>query len=261
MAHLRDELYQRHLLVIRGLAPLHPDELLEFADLFGTVEMPLEGSAVLEGQTLVEVVRRTGQDPEYASPASEPQRGIRIPSSFYWHADRSFLVSPSLVTLAYAQTPAPVGGDTQFLNLELAWRGQDDRLKDRLERTFGIHSYSRYRRELAHVRYSEGAIQSADSLYPTVMHPLLMTHPVTGATIPYLSPLTLQTVVPLVRMRHVEAAMERLLNPESPAFSEAFCSIGMPAGTLLVWDNFGAIHRGTPSFGDIELWRVTLSQP
>lgn len=250
-----DDLFAHHVVVIRGLGELGAEHLMAVASLIGQPEIPIASAQRLSRHPFVELVSRTGTEPEYATPAAEPRLGVRIPSSFYWHSDRSFLREPSLATVAYLHRAPEMGGDLQFINLVRAVAALSLEQRELLNDLVGTHSYARYWLQLAGVEHNDQAIAGAMRLYPDVMHPLMPVHPITRLTLPYISPLTLRAVSTMVHRAEVDAALAVLL----ATCTDAFTDIHLFQHDLVLWDNYGALHRGTPSVGPRELWRITVA--
>jgi alpha-ketoglutarate-dependent taurine dioxygenase len=72
-----------------------------------------------------------------------------------WHSDLSFTSVPSLGSLLRGITIPPVGGDTMFTNMYLAWETLSRGLKKLLDGLHGIHTGSRKIVDLASDRAAE----------------------------------------------------------------------------------------------------------
>ena len=57
-----------------------------------------------------------------------------------WHTDVSYNVKPTKVIVLKSIKIPPVGGDTMFLNMELAWDTLDDKIKDKIKNRKALHS-------------------------------------------------------------------------------------------------------------------------
>jgi taurine dioxygenase len=92
-----------------------------------------------------------------------------------WHSDLSFTLAPALGSLLRAVEVPPVGGDTLFANMTLAYDVLSQRMKQMLDGLHGIHHAER-----------KGADQAAQweaenrRLNPPVAQPIVRVHPETG---------------------------------------------------------------------------------
>ena len=257
-AEIRDHVFANHLVVIKGMGGMAVQEFANFAMLFGEPETPLENTTLHPLDARVEVLKRTSHDVHYQhalTEASEPG-GTRKPSSFYWHADRSFLPQPSSLTITRVVQSPRQGGNTEFINTEIAYAALNDEQKDRLMGLVGVHSYAFYHAHLAGAdKYTPEEISQKEALYPPVTHPIVQQHPVTGNSVAYTSPLTLAGFTDPEKGMEAQSTLEAILAEDQPAFY----SHAWQTGDVVIWDNHGVLHRGSPSTGERELHRMTLS--
>ena len=52
-----------------------------------------------------------------------PTTRMKQTGNYLWHTDKSYHAAPSLMTLLHAKELPPAGGDTQFANMAMAYRG------------------------------------------------------------------------------------------------------------------------------------------
>lgn len=109
-----------------------------------------------------------------------------------WHSDWSFQAQPPAATLLRSEVVPPIGGDTLFVDAAQAYASLSPTLQAMLAPLRAIHSASRaYGTSGVFARETEARTmqivvsEEADS---TVAHPLVRTHPVTGAKALYVSP-------------------------------------------------------------------------
>lgn len=94
-----------------------------------------------------------------------------------WHSDVTWRLEPSLGSILRALIVPPVGGDTLFADMNAAWEGLSDEVKERIDGRTAVHSFT----------HSFGKRMSAEQLdkmrekYPDAVHPVVRTHPETGA--------------------------------------------------------------------------------
>ena len=57
-----------------------------------------------------------------------------------WHSDVSYNVKPSKAVIIKSIKIPPVGGDTCFSNMELAWETLDEKIKEKIKDKKAVHS-------------------------------------------------------------------------------------------------------------------------
>ena len=92
-----------------------------------------------------------------------------------WHSDMSFTLVPSLGSLLRGITIPPVGGDTMFTNMYMAYDTLSDGMKKMIDGLHGIHTGSRKIVDLSTDRAAE-----QKKLNPPIAQPVVRVHPETG---------------------------------------------------------------------------------
>jgi taurine dioxygenase len=92
-----------------------------------------------------------------------------------WHSDMSFTLVPSLGSLLRGITIPPVGGDTMFTNMYMAYETLSDGMKKMIDGLHGIHTGSRKIVDLSADRAAE-----QKKLNPPIAQPVVRVHPETG---------------------------------------------------------------------------------
>ncbi|RFO94971.1 taurine dioxygenase [Rhodoferax lacus] len=158
-----------------------------------------------------------------------------------WHHDESFLPSPPIVTMTQAKILPPCGGDTCWISMTTAYDALSGRMKQYLDGLQAWHDMNRpitaalRQNVVNHARYLEIVQMNRRHL-----HPMVITHPVTGRKALYVSP-TYTT--------HIEG----LSNAESDAILaqlHAHCQqiqFGFrhrwTLGDMVLWDNRSVLHN------------------
>jgi taurine dioxygenase len=129
-----------------------------------------------------------GSDPDhpglvriYKSPEQPPDRYENA-----WHADATWRVAPQFgAVLRCVETP-PVGGDTMWANMALAWERLPQDVKDKIAALRARHS----------IEASFGAVMPIErrlalkEMYPDAEHPVVRTHPETDEKILFVNAFT-----------------------------------------------------------------------
>ena len=116
-------------------------------------------------------------DPDAAIFVIHAHRDSPVANGNGWHSDVSCDVEPPMATMLQIHTlPDGGGGDTLFANMEAAYQGLPDELRDRLRGLTALH-------ESEHVyrgRYADRGVDDRETAYPSAEHPVVRTHPETG---------------------------------------------------------------------------------
>ena len=92
-----------------------------------------------------------------------------------WHSDLSFTLEPSMGSLLRGITIPPVGGDTMFTNMYMAYDTLSDGMKQMIEPLHGIHTGKRKLLDI-HADHAKEQLK----LNPPIAQPLVRVHPETG---------------------------------------------------------------------------------
>ena len=93
-----------------------------------------------------------------------------------WHSDVSCDPEPPLGSILYLHTVPPLGGDTLFASQRAAYEALSPRMKTYLEGLTALHDGGpSYRATNAKL-----GIPETGKVYPSAIHPVVRTHPVTG---------------------------------------------------------------------------------
>ena len=100
-----------------------------------------------------------------------------------WHTDVTFIERPPLGAILHAQLLPPAGGDTCFANMQAAYEALSKPLQRFLAELDAVHDFARGFPARGQVAKEAGADRHARALeeHPPVLHPVVRTHPETGA--------------------------------------------------------------------------------
>lgn len=100
-----------------------------------------------------------------------------------WHTDVTFIETPPLGAILYAKLLPPEGGDTCFANMQAAYEGLSKPLQRFLSELDAVHDFARGFPARGKVAKEAGADRHARAQeeHPPVLHPVVRTHPETGA--------------------------------------------------------------------------------
>ncbi len=215
-----------------------------------------------------------GEDPFFASIDGHPniaaiRRTANETSSLFaenWHADWSFQEFPPDGTCLYGKTIPPIGGDTLFTDQQAALAAMPSELRERIEGRTAIHSArggyapdGTYGDDDANRSMQ---IRPSEDAYATQLHPLIRTHPETGAATLYS---VLGYIIGIDGMdddpADVEAARSLLGDLYHWQTREEFqYRHRWEPDMLVMWDNRCVLHRATGGYEGHErlLHRTTI---
>ena len=93
-----------------------------------------------------------------------------------WHSDVSCDEEPPMGSILHLWEVPESGGDTLFASMYAAYEGLSDRMKKYLDGLTATHSGEHVYRG----RYTENGHDDTGLAYPTAIHPVIRTHPITG---------------------------------------------------------------------------------
>ena len=175
------------------------------------------------------------EHPDIIEIVKEPEETHNFGSR--WHADLTFLEQPPGGAVLYARELPPVGGDTMFANLVLAYETLSHGMRRMLEGLSARHASGEpklYASEFRGMR-ERGGTDAIEQV-----HPVVRTHPVTGRKAIFVNPvftrcfetMTMEESAPVLRYLHEHATR--------PEFTFRF---RWSPGTLLIWDNRVVLHN------------------
>lgn len=151
-----------------------------------------------------------------------------------YHTDTSWRLVPTWGAVLRAVNVPPVGGDTIWVDANLAYEALPDALKQRLE---GLHVTHDFR----------AALSAAGHEYPVVAHPVVRTHRETGQKILWVN-LTQRPQILGVELAESRALLDEILRQyKRPEFQVRFA---WQPGSVAFWDNRAAVHYAVRNYGD-----------
>ena len=232
-----------HLVIFFRDQDLPPERFLAFARRLGTpVEYPLVKG--IEGYP--EIIRVAKLEHETVNFG-----GI-------WHSDTTYLEAPPMGTMLVAREVPPVGGDTLFANMYLAYETLSDGMKRLLEGLKGVSTSlkadaTRTREDRIK---SDPTAQSRQEL--TAEHPVVRTHPETGRKALYVN---VAHTVRFAGMTEDESAPILRYLFEHQVRPEFTCRFAWRVGSLAFWDNRAAQHNPVNDYHGYRrvMHRITLA--
>jgi taurine dioxygenase len=156
-----------------------------------------------------------------------------------WHADMSFRDEPPLGAVLYGVEVPPVGGDTMFANMYLAYETLSDGMKNLVEHMVGIHDS--HEPEDHSQKYKGMSLSGKEGAKRQVArHPMVKVHPVTGRKSLYISP---DYCMEIEGMTDRESRMLLDYLEEHATRHEFACRFRWQPNSIAIWDNRCTMHN------------------
>jgi alpha-ketoglutarate-dependent taurine dioxygenase len=220
------------VLVFRG-QDLEKEEQLAFTQQFGEIEEHVARHSAAGRYGLVHMVTNVGED-------GRPTTTLAQVGNYHWHTDKSYHAVPSLMTVLHAKELPPEGGDTQFANMAMAYDALSEAMKRRIAPLRAVHSWAASRRRAGAPPPSEIEMRER----PPVDHPLVRTHPETGAKTLYIGNHA-SHILGLPEAEGEALLFELLEHATQAQFAYTH---HWQAGDLVMWDNRCLLHRALANY-------------
>ena len=223
-----NELLLEHKVIFFRNQNITPEEHIELAKLFG----PVEEHAYVKGLEGYPQITRLIKDAEEKNQWGEG-----------WHSDVSYNVTPTKAVILKSIKIPPVGGDTVFANMELAWDTLDENIKKivinkkaehfSLGAGFFIDNYKHFESN------GNNSVEYSNS------HPIVRTHPETGKKILFVNWTYTKKIVGLE-----ENESNEILNKifEHQSRLDLTCRFSWTENAVAIWDNRSVIHYAIADF-------------
>lgn len=153
-----------------------------------------------------------------------------------WHTDVSCDERPPAATILHLPIIPEVGGDTLFCSTEAACAALSEPMRAFLADKTAVH-------DSAHVyqgRYGSKESESRDGTFPSSVHPVIRTHPVTGRKALYVNRAFTTRIVGL--SAHESRAVLDMLFDHIEHRPELQCRFSWTPGAVALWDNRSTQH-------------------
>ena len=204
--------------------PLTPEEYLRFA---GTMGEPSEYPFVagLDGYPeITEVIKKEDE---------------RVNFGGIWHSDTTYLECPPKGTMLYARQVPPVGGDTLFANMNLAYESLSTGMRRLLDGMTAINTAQKEDAAATRAGLLRQRPRDKGDTVTIAEHPVVRTHPETGRKALYINP---GHTLHIGGMSEAESApiLDYLYRHQTrPEFT---CRFRWRPDSLAFWDNRSTQH-------------------
>ena len=208
-----------HHIVVFPAQTLSRAEQFTFAAQFGSVEAHGGHRGETKPQDRAHVLSNLDA-------AGKPVLRVSPAANYHWHTDKPYLPAPPMLTMLRAVEVPETGGDTAFANMALAYDALPEADRRRLP---GLRVAFR---------------PAFDESVPEVDHPLVRTHPETGAKSLYIGNHATR-IFGLPAAEGAALLRDLLDHATQPRFVYTH---RWRAGDLVMWDNRCLLHRAVLDF-------------
>jgi len=221
------------VLVFRDQRFATPERFLAAARTLGEPMPPVTTTYRLAGFDAIEEITNTATDTRTGDAAPLMRGGS-------WHTDHSNLEAPPKATTLYAiALPEGGGGNTEFINMYLAYDALADELKAELRGRRAFQAYISRRAPRKLLSRTDAEREGSDGVW----QPLVRRHGETGRAALYLNPMRCDAVEGMGEADG-DALLDRLYAHCDQARFRY--SHQWRPGDMLIWDNRAALHQATP---------------
>jgi alpha-ketoglutarate-dependent taurine dioxygenase len=158
-----------------------------------------------------------------------------------WHHDVTWRPEPSIAAILHAIEAPSIGGDTLFSDMYAAYESLDDDTRAVIENLDAVHDFTTAFRAML----PEERVAEMRALHPSVRHPVVCTHPVTGRRHLYVNRAFVSHFDGWSREESL-ALLDRLCRTaDSP---EHQCRFQWAADSVAVWDNRAVQHYASSDY-------------
>ena len=159
-----------------------------------------------------------------------------------WHTDVSYNPKPTKVIILRSRKIPPVGGDTMFSNMEIAYETLDENIKKRIEGKRAIHSSLG---AAAFVEKYEEMEGNGNLDEYSNEHLMVRTHPETNKKILYVNSMYTKKIIDMDKNESDEILQKIFQHQERLDFT---CRFKWTENAVAIWDNRSTQHQGLTDF-------------
>lgn len=218
--------FLRHGVIVLEDQQVDPAQYVAFARRFGPLaEYPFAKG--MDGHPqIVEIIKEPHQTSNFGG---------------MWHTDTTYQPNPPKATMLYAVETPPVGGDTLFADMRLAYDKLSPGMQRMLAGLRALNSSSLNASLLRGEHLSSGSMGAKTDAKPVLEaeHPVVLTHPETGRKALYVNPSHTVRFVGFTREESLPLLQFLFAHSVRPEFT---CRYRWRPGSLAIWDNRSTQH-------------------
>jgi len=229
--------FNEHSVLVFHEQFLTDEQQIAFSERFGPLEQTIRGIAS-EEVFAPEIAHLANVDGRGQMIAPDDKRMIYHSGNQLWHTDSSFKRVPALASLLSGREVPPVGGETEFASMRVAYELLSPEMKTTIEGRVAEHSFT-YSRGLV----APGLVSDEDAeQVPPVPQALVRTNPANGRKNFYVASHASRIYGMAVEDgRALLRELTELATQAHLVYRHVW-----RAGDLVMWDNRCMLHRGRP---------------
>ena len=204
-----------------------PKEQLTLASRFGPIEQHAYVKGLDEYPEIVRIIKK---------PDEKKQWGEN------WHSDVSYNAKPTKAVILKSIKIPPVGGDTMFANMELAWETLDENFKEKIKNKKATHSSLGAKFFLQDYKAMQG---NGNNDEYSNEHPIVRTHPETGKKILFVNWTYTKKIVGIDKKESNEI-LDKIFKHQ--ARLDLTCRFQWTENAVAIWDNRSVQHYAIADF-------------
>jgi alpha-ketoglutarate-dependent 2,4-dichlorophenoxyacetate dioxygenase len=240
-----------HVLVFSGQT-LSRQQQYEFSANFGEVERSAGSAGAPKRHGVAHVISNLDAAGKPADRSGSPV------SNYRWHTDKAYRPLPPRLTTLYAVEVPAGGGDTEFANMIQAYDALPAAAKRRIDGLRVVFRWGASADRPAPGSMPTGSISpgsmpaSGPQVQPAVDHPLVRTHPDTGAKALYLGNHSSHIAgLPEAEGRDLLDMLLEHATQRCFVYAHRW-----RVGDLVMWDNCCVLHRAVANFDTVRERRI-----
>ena len=175
--------------------------------------------------------------PQIARVGKEKEQKTNIGGG--WHADHSYDQIPAMGSILVARILPSHGGDTLFADMYAAYEALDDETKAQIADLKAIHSNSHVFGSKSYYDNPERREFANDAAVGSAVHPVVITHPLSGRKALYVNPGFTIKFEGRKREESLPVLHKLFAHAMKPEFQ---CRFQWQPGSIAFWDNRATWH-------------------
>jgi alpha-ketoglutarate-dependent taurine dioxygenase len=225
--------HDHHIVVFRDQT-LTREQQFAFSASFGEVEFHSDQTSTGKRYGVAHVISNLGSDGKPVDRSSSPVSNCR------WHTDKAYHAVPPMLTTLYGVELPAAGGDTEFANTAMSYAALSAETKRQIAELRVVFRWGAGFGDSGGASVAQAALRER----PPVDHPLVRTHPQTGAKALYLG--NHSSHIQGLPEAEGTALLEALL--EHTTQRQFVYRHRWRVGDLVMWDNRCLLHRALANY-------------
>ena len=223
---IKDLLFEHKVIFFRNQDITHQEQI-NLSKCFG----PLEEHAYVKGLEDFPEIIRIIKEPFEQNAWGEG-----------WHSDVSYNPEPTMAVILKSVEIPPVGGDTMFANMELAYETLNEELKKQIEGRKAIHDS---KGSEFFVKNYESMTSNGNFNHYANKHPIVRTNPDSGKKALFVNCMYTKQIVGMDKEKSNDLLGKIFKHQER---LDLTCRFKWTPNTVAIWDNRSVIHYAIADF-------------